>query len=193
MCMTVVYAHDSCVILCECVSKAIVSIKCGIISWNEEGYRDGRLKETAYRLYMFFGVALLIYPPDYARVDKPQHHDKRCNNVYYRLLGGSVSFPGNTAASARFPVHRPYTGPFTSVLREMAASSSCFFRVFWLVLPIVSVFDRALDEFWRVETNPRVREKVSHYEGKKPITGNGGRWVGAASGSLGSLRSPYLS
>ena len=63
-----------------------------------------------------------------------------------------------------FPVHRPYTGLFTSVLREhfsMAASSSSILRVFWLVLPIVSVFDRAL------EMNPRVRESVSHYEGKK--------------------------
>ena len=68
---------------------------------------------------------LLIYPPDYPRADKPQHHD--------RLLGGSASFPGNAAASARFPVHRPYTGPFTSVLRErfsMAVSSSSFLRVF---------------------------------------------------------------
>ena len=49
---------------------------------------------------------------------------------------------------ARFPVHRPYTGPFTSVFLErfsMAASSSSFLRAFWLVLPIVSVFDRALD------------------------------------------------
>ena len=96
---------------------------------------------------------LLIYPPatrgrerPRGRADKPQHHDKK--NDYYRLLGGSASFPGNTAASARFPVHRPYTGPFTSMLRErfsMAASSSSFLRAFWLVLPIVSVFDRALD------------------------------------------------
>ena len=41
----------------------------------------------------------------------------------------------------------------------MAASSS---SVFWLVLPIVSVFDRALD---RVKMNTRVTESVSHYEG----------------------------
>ena len=35
--------------------------------------------------------------------------------------------------------------------------------------------------------NPRVRESVSHYEGKEtslPITGDGGRRVGAPSGSL---------
>ena len=44
------------------------------------------------------------------RADKLQHHNRR--NVYYRLLGGSASFPGNAAASARFPVHGPYTGPF---------------------------------------------------------------------------------
>ena len=64
------------------------------------------------------------------------------------LLQVARWFGGNAAASARFPVHRPYTGPFTSVLREhfsMAASSSSFLRAFWLVPPIVSVFDRALD------------------------------------------------
>ena len=67
---------------------------------------------------------------------------------YSRLLGGSASFPGNAAAKRAFSVHGPCTAPFTSVLRErfsMAASSSSFLRVSWLVLPIVSVFDRTLD------------------------------------------------
>ena len=99
--------------------------------------------------YTFWsGVADLSARYPRARAPEGINRNTTTKNVYYRLLGGSASFPGNAAASARFPVHRPYTGPFTSVLRErfsMAASSSSFLRAFWLVLPIVSVFDRALD------------------------------------------------
>ena len=121
----------------------------------EVSLSSSSITEINWYVYVItpFGVVLLIYPPatrgrvrPRGRADKPQHHDKRCDKMLLQVA--TASFPGNAAASARFPVHRPYTGPFTSVLRErfsMAASSSSFLRAFWLVLPIVSVFDRALD------------------------------------------------
>ena len=38
-----------------------------------------------------FGVVLPVYPPDYPRADKPQHHDKRWNKMFitvdWSLLG----------------------------------------------------------------------------------------------------------
>ena len=42
-----------------------------------------------------------------------------------------------------FPVHHPYTGPFTSVLAFL--NGGVFFPLSPRLLPIVSVFDRALD------------------------------------------------
>ena len=67
----------------------------------------------------------------------------------------------------------------------MAASSSSFLRAFWLVLPIVSVFDRALDRVGESNEPPRKRKRLSlRRKENKPITGDGGWRVGAPSGSL---------
>ena len=32
-----------------------------------------------------FGVVLPVYPPDYQRADKPQHHDKRWNKMFFTV------------------------------------------------------------------------------------------------------------
>ena len=75
-------------------------------------------------------------------------------------------FPATQPQSAPFPVHGPCTAPFTSVLRERLNNGGVFFQlscVSWLVPTIVSGFYRPLDS----ENDPRVRESVSHCEGKR--------------------------